>query len=277
MTLTIEPVTTMLGARVSGLRLPDADDATLDDIRKAVADHKVLFFSEQHLSPEEHLAFAHRMGELDIAAFGPKHPEHPEMTVLDQQAPKGQGADAWHTDNTYVECPPSYTILQSVLLPELGGDTCFADMTAAWNALSPTIQELLLGLTATHDLTKTLTQAIADGNSDADLAEMQAKYPPTHHPIARAHPVTGEIALFVNGNFTTRIDGVTQAESDSLLPMLLHQVDSPAVQCRHRWAAGDLTMWDNRVVQHYAVPDYTSRRIMHRLTIAGERPQGPAS
>jgi taurine dioxygenase len=173
-----------------------------------------------------------------------------------------------------VTCPPSYTILQSELLPPLGGDTCFADMYAAWDALSPAMRELLSGLTATHDLTKTLTKAIADGNSDADLGAMQAAYPPVHHPIARVHPETGRTALFVNGNFTTRIDGLSEAESDAILAMLLAHVGSPAFQCRHRWSQGDLTMWDNRAVQHYAVPDYTSRRIMHRLTIAGDEPRG---
>ena len=277
MTLTFEPVTPVLGARVSGIALGAATDAEIIEIRAAINEYKVLFFADQGLPPEEHLAFARRMGEIDIAAFGPKHPDHPEMTVLDQNAPKGQGADAWHTDNTYVACPPSYTILQSVLLPELGGDTCFADMYAAWDALSPAMQELLSGLTATHDLTKTLTRAIADGNSDADLGAMQKIYPPVHHPIARVHPETGRTALFVNGNFTTKIDGLSGAESDALLAMLLSQVGSPPFQCRHRWSEGDLTMWDNRAVQHFAVPDYTSRRIMHRLTIAGDEPRGPQS
>ncbi|MEZ5246874.1 MAG: TauD/TfdA family dioxygenase [Acidimicrobiales bacterium] len=275
MSLSIDRVTPGLGARVTGLSLADATDADLDAIRTAIAEHRVLFFADQNLEPADHLAFARRMGEIDVAAFGPKHPDHPEMTVLDQNAPKGEGADAWHTDNTYVACPPSYTILQSVLLPPMGGDTCFADMYAAWDALSPAMQTLLSGLTATHDLTKTLTRAIADGNSDADLGAMQAAYPPVHHPIARVHPETGRTALFVNGNFTTKIDGLTASESAALLPMLYAHISSPALQCRHRWSEGDLAMWDNRAVQHYAVPDYTSRRVMHRLTITGEAPQGP--
>jgi len=273
----VEPVTPAIGARVSGVALSEATDAELDAIRAAISEHKVLFFADQQLSPHDHLEFARRMGEIDVAAFGPKHDDHPEMTVLDQLAPKGQGADAWHTDNTYVACPPSFTILQSVMLPPLGGDTCFSDMYAAWDALSPAMQTLLSGLTATHDLTKTLTRAIADGNSDADLGAMQAAYPPVHHPIARTHPETGRTALFINGNFTTKIDGLSESESTALLAMLLAHVGLPGFQCRHRWTEGDLTMWDNRAVQHFAVPDYTSRRIMHRLTIAGERPKGPPS
>ena len=277
MSIAVQPITPNIGASVTGVALGEANDDDIAGVKAAVAEHKVLFFPEQHLSAEDHLAFARRMGEIDIAAFGPKHADHPEMTVLDQLAPKGEGADAWHTDNTYVACPPSYTILQSVMLPDLGGDTCFADMYAAWNALSPAMQTMLSGLTATHDLTKTLTRAIADGNSDADLGAMQATYPPVHHPIARVHPETGRTTLFINGNFTTKIDGLTAPESDALLAMLLNHVGHPAFQCRHRWNEGDLTMWDNRAVQHFAVPDYTSRRIMHRLTIAGEQPQGPTS
>ena len=275
MTMQIEPVTPSIGARVIGISLAAATDDDIAAITAAIAEHKVLFLPDQSLAPGDHLAFARRMGEIDVAAFGPKHPDFPEMTVLDQNAPKGQGADAWHTDNTYVTCPPSYTILQSVLLPDLGGDTCFADMYAAWEALSPAMQGLLSGLTATHDLTKTLTRAIADGNSDADLGAMQAAYPPVHHPIARVHPETGRTALFINGNFTTRIDGLSEAESSALLTMLLTHVGAPPFQCRHRWSEADLTMWDNRAVQHYAVPDYTSRRIKPRRTVAGEEPRGP--
>lgn len=274
MTLVVDPVTQTIGARVSGIDLAEAGAGDLPAILDAVAEHKVLFFADQDLTPEAHLAFARRLGPIDVAAFGPKHERHPEITVLDQTTPKGQGADAWHTDNTYVSCPPSYTVLQSVQLPPLGGDTCFADMYAAWEALSPAMQEFLSGLTATHDLTKTLSRAIADGNSDADLGAMQQAYPPVHHPIARRHPDTGRIALFVNGNFTTRIDGLREQESDPLLAMLLGHVGSPEFQCRHRWSAGDLTMWDNRSVQHFAVPDYRARRVMHRLTIAGDAPQG---
>jgi taurine dioxygenase len=272
MTLVAAPVTSTIGATVTGVDLAAPSQADIDAVSAAVLEHKVLFFPDQSLEPEAHLAFARRLGEIDIAAFGPKHPDHPEMTVLDQEAPTGQGADAWHTDNTYVDRPPSFTVLQSVLLPSLGGDTCFADMYAAYETLSAPMRALLDGLTATHDLTKTLTRAIADGNSDADLASMQAAFPPVHHPVVRTHPDTRRRALFVNGNFTTHIDGLTAAESEALLPMLLDHVGSPAFQCRHRWTPGTLTMWDNRCVQHYAVPDYSSRRVMHRLTVTGDEP-----
>lgn len=273
MGLVIEPVTPRLGAVVTGVRVAGASDDVVASIRSAVLQHQVLFFPDQNLEPAAQLEFARQLGAIDVAPFGPKHVDHPEMTVLDQEAPKGQGADAWHTDNTFVAAPPSFTILQSVLLPDLGGDTCFADMYSAYEALSAPICGLLDGLTATHDLTMTLTRAIADGNSDADLAAMQKAWPPVHHPVVRTHPETGRRALFVNGNFTTRLDGLTDAESAALLALLFDHIGSPEFQCRHRWTPGTLTMWDNRCVQHYAVPDYTSRRIMHRVTVAGDAPR----
>ena len=276
MTLRVVPTTPTLGATVTGIDLASVIAGDIEAVIAAILEHKVLFFAEQHLSPEAQLAFARRLGEIDVAPFGPKHPDHAEMTVLDQVSPKNQGADAWHTDNTYLSCPPSFTILQSVMLPELGGDTCFADMYAAFDALSSEMQAFLCELTATHDLTKTLKRAIADGNADVDLAMMQQRWPSVHHPVVRVHPDTGRKALFVNGNFTTKIDGLTSAESEAFLSMLLEHISSPAFQCRHRWTGGTLTMWDNRCVQHYAVPDYTSRRVMHRLTIAGTKPTGVA-
>ena len=275
MTLRVVPTTPTLGATVTGIDLANVTAGDIEAVIAAILEHKVLFFTGQHLSPEAQLAFARHLGEIDVAPFGPKHPDYPEMTVLDQVSPKNQGADAWHTDNTYLSCPPSFTILQSVMLPELGGDTCFADMYAAFDALSPQMQAFLCELTATHDLTKTLKRAIADGNADVDLAMMQQQWPPVHHPVVRVHPDTGRKALFVNGNFTTKIDGLTSAESEAFLSMLLEHISSPAFQCRHRWTGGTLTMWDNRCVQHYAVPDYTSRRVMHRLTITGTKPTGP--
>ena len=216
MTLRVVPTTPTLGATVTGIDLASVTAGDIEAVIAAILEHKVLFFTGQHLSPEAQLAFARRLGEIDVAPFGPKHPDHAEMTVLDQVSPKNQGADAWHTDNTYLSCPPSFTILQSVMLPELGGDTCFADMYAAFDALSSQLQAFLCELTATHDLTKTLKRAIADGNADVDLAMMQQQWPPVHHPVVRVHPDTGRKALFVNGNFTTRIDGLTSAESEGV-------------------------------------------------------------
>ncbi len=273
MTLDVTPLTVHTGALVTGVSLRSAGASDIADIEAALRERMVLFFPDQALRPDEQMRLAIQLGEIDVAPFGPKHPDVAELTVLDQQAPRGEGADAWHSDNTFLATPPKFTMLQAVQLPDLGGDTCWANMYAAYDALSEPLKAMLDGLTATHDLSKMLVKAVEQGNSDADLTVMRAQYPPEHHPVVRTHPETGRKALFVNGNFTTRIDGLGDAENAAILPLLLDRVNSPDIQCRFRWTPGTLALWDNRCLQHYAVPDYTSRRIMHRLTIAGDRPR----
>ncbi len=273
MTLTVEPLTTATGAVVTGIELRDIDETNVAEFEQLVLDNLVVFFPGQALEPAEQMRLALLLGDIDVAPFGPKHPDVPEMTVLDQQSPLGEGADAWHSDNTFRGEPPSYTMLQSVLLPPVGGDTCWANMYEAYDALSEPMQGFLDGLTATHDLSKMLEVAVARGNSDADLGEMRRLYPPEHHPVVRTHPRTGRKALFVNGNFTTRIDQLSDAESRTTLKLLLEHIQSPLFQCRFHWQPGTLALWDNRCLQHYAVPDYDSRRIMHRFTISGDRPK----
>lgn len=272
MTLDIAALTATTGALVTGVSLRSVD-LDIAAIESALHEHLVLVFPEQSLQPDEQLRLARALGEIDVAPFGPKHQHFGELTVLDQQAPRGEGADAWHSDNTFLATPPRYTLLQAVQLPPLGGDTCWANMYEAYDALSDALKEMLDGLTATHDLSKMLARAVAQGNSDADIAAMREQYPPEHHPVVRTHPVTNRKALFVNGNFTTHIDGLGDAENAAILPLLLDTVNSPRIQCRYRWEPGALALWDNRCLQHYAVPDYTSRRVMHRLTITGDRPR----
>lgn len=273
MSLHVEPLTASTGAVVTGVDLSAGGADLVAEIESLLFDRLVLFFPGQAMEPAAQMALAQQFGGIDVAPFGPKHPDVPEMTVLDQQAPRGEGADAWHSDNTFLASPPKYTMLQSVLLPDVGGDTCWANMYEAYDALSPAMQSFLEPLTATHDLSKMLVKAVEQGNSDADLGQMRIAYPPEHHPVVRTHPETGRKALFVNGNFTTRIDELSDAESSAMLGLLLAHVQSPYFQCRFRWQPGTLALWDNRCLQHYAVPDYSSRRIMHRFTISGDRPR----
>ena len=271
--LEIRPVTAAIGAEIRGLDLSlplDADGVAA--LTHALHEHLVLFFRDQDITPTEQLDLARRFGEVQVAPFGPKLEAHPEITVLDQSKPAGQGADSWHTDNTYMPNPPMGSILRAVRLPSVGGDTCFASMYAAYDALSTEMKHFLDGLRAEHDLTRTLTRAIRDGHSDADLASMQKQWPPSEHPVIRTHPVTGRKCLFVNGNFTTRITNLSEQESDALLLFLIEHIRSPSFQCRLRWQPATIAFWDNRVVQHYGVPDYAERRIMHRVTLDGDRP-----
>jgi taurine dioxygenase len=269
----IRPMTAVIGAEVSGVDLRAPLEApVVAQLERALHEHLVLFFRDQPLTPEQHIAFARQFGTLSVAPFGPKHPDHPALTVLDQTTPKGEGADSWHTDNTFMPEPPMGSILRALQLPSVGGDTCFASMYAAYEALSPALRELIDGLTALHDLTKTLRTAIRTGRAADDLAEMQRRWPPMEHPVVRTHPRTGRRALFVNANFTTRLIGLTDRENDVLLPFLIDHVRSPDFQCRFRWQAGSITFWDNRCAQHYGVPDYSERRLMHRVTLEGDRP-----
>jgi taurine dioxygenase len=273
-TLEIQPVTAEIGAEVHGIDLREPlDGATVRALRDALQRHLVLFFREQHITPAQHLAFAQHFGPISVAPFGPKHPDHPEITVLDQQTPKGEGADSWHADNTFMPEPPMGSILRAVLLPEVGGDTCFASGYAAYEALSPAMQQFLDGMHAVHDISRMLRKAIANGQATEPFEQMQKLWPPFSHPVVRTNPDTGRKCLFVNGNWTARIEGLTERENDALLPMLIDHIRSPEFQCRFRWREGSIAFWDNRWVQHYGVADYGGhRRVMQRVTIEGERP-----
>jgi taurine dioxygenase len=272
-TLEIRPLTPTIGAEIHGvdLREPLAPEA-VRAIDQALLDHLVVFFREQPLEPAQQIAFARQFGEISIPPFAPKYGTNPELVVLDQVHPKGEGADAWHSDNTFMSEPPMGSILRAVELPPLGGDTCFASMYAAYEALSAPIRRLIDGLRAVHDITKPLAKGIAAGHVKADLAEVQRRWPPVDHPVVRTHPVTRRRALFVNANSTTRILGLSERENDVLLPFLIDHVRSPEFQCRFRWQVDSVAFWDNRPTQHFAVPDYHRRRVMHRVTLAGDKP-----
>ncbi len=269
-TLEVRPLTAAIGAELSGVDLrQELPDATVAAIRQALLDHLVVFFRGQALSDEEHLALALRFGPLSVPPLATRYQDRPTVTVLDQVSPRGEGADEWHSDNTFMPNPPMGSILRAVQLPAVGGDTCFASMYAAYESLSPPLRSLAAGLSAVHDITKPMQKAIAAGHTTLDLAEMQERWPPVEHPVVVTHPETGRKGLFVNRNSTTRLVGVTDRENDVLLPFLLDHVRSPEFQCRFHWEPDSVAFWDNRCVQHYAVADYGDRRVMHRVTVDG--------
>jgi len=269
-TIEVTPLTAAIGAEVSGvdLRQPLADE-TVAALRAAWLDHLVVFFRGQALSDEEHLALAERFGPLSVPPLATRYQDRPTVTVLDQVSPKGEGADEWHSDNTFMAHPPMGSILRAVQLPPVGGDTCFASMYAAYDALSPPLRSLVDGLTAVHDITKPMRKAVAAGHTTLQLDEMQERWPPVEHPVVVTHPETGRKALFVNRNSTTHLVGVSERENDALLPFLLDHVRSPEFQCRFHWEPDSIAFWDNRCVQHYAVADYVDRRVMRRVTVDG--------
>jgi taurine dioxygenase len=273
--LAVAPLGPVIGAVVSGLDLRDDHaDAVIDDSRAALLAHKVLFFEDQDLNPAQQRDFARRFGELHTHPLYPGEDGAPEIMVVDNHPENPTDNDHWHTDVTFLERPAMGAILHARQLPPSGGDTLWASMTAAWQALSPSLRSYLETLSAVHDL------AYAFADSNAASAAGRERYekarlenPPVIHPVARTHPETGETALFVNSAFTARIKGLRREESRALLDFLFRHVQKPDFAVRWRWRQGAVAFWDNRCTQHYAVNDYLPhRRVMTRATIFGEKP-----
>ncbi len=272
--LDLAPVTTVFGAEVSGVDLAtDLDDATVAAVRAALLEHKVLFFRGQSLDPATQARVAARFGELTPAhPVEPSVEGHPEILSLDSD--DGARADVWHTDLTFQERPPLGAMLHAVVVPDAGGDTIWADMHAAYDALSPALRAFLESLTATHSATKA-GDYFAARDTNGDRAAATAAAAPAHHPVIRVHPETGRRSVFVNPLFTVKIDGLRRTESDALLA-LLHEVATRQEHLlRWRWRAGDVAFWDNRCTMHYALLDYgTDKRRMERVALEGDVPVG---
>jgi taurine dioxygenase len=274
--LEVSALTPTIGAEVRGVDLTrPLDDQVVAGIRRALLDHLVLFFRDQDLTVDDHLRFARYFGGIDLPPFRSAGADRPELTVLDQTAPKGQGADSWHADYTHRPEPPMASILRAVELPpDGGGDTCFASMYAAYDDLSPALRDFLDGLHAVNTL-QMMAERARERTPNVSLADDSAGgYPSFVHPVVRIHPETGRKLLNVNANWTKNIVELSDTESRALLDLLLHHLKSPDYQCRFRWQPNSIAFWDNRAVQHFAIADYHQRRIMHRITITGDRPYG---
>ena len=281
--LELRRITRCIGAEVDGIDLARLDDAGFSAVHAALLAHQVLVFRGQRLTPAEHLAFARRFGEAEPPhpVFG-QVPEYPQVSVIETRGDEGVYNDEWHTDVTFRECPARGSILHARVLPPSGGDTLWASMTAAYEALSAPIRQLIDGLSAEHDIRGSGPFAhvpsyrdvvLARPNGREQLRDIEERFPPVVHPVVRTHPETGRRALFVNRSFTTRIVELSKHESMALLGLLLEHAASPNFQMRHRWQVDDLVMWDNRCTQHFAVNDYApARRVMHRVTVLGDRP-----
>lgn len=275
-TITLHRTTGVLGAEVVGIDLAaELDETTIGAIRDALVEHHVLFFRDQELTPEQQMAFGRRFGELDTHPFVEGRSDHPEVleivTEPDDTANFGGG---WHTDVTFLEEPDLGSILYAVEIPEVGGDTLFADQHAAYDALSDTMQELLDGLRAVHSAGPQYgaggysTKSKAMSTRNAELAATTVE-----HPVVRTHPESGRKGLYVNPAFCTGIVGMRRDESAALLGFLYRHATKEAFTCRFRWTPGALAMWDNRSVMHYALHDYAGeRRHMRRITVRGDRP-----
>jgi len=271
----LKPLTPTIGAEVEGLDLrgPLAGEV-IDGLRAALLDWKVLFFRDQPIDTEQHLAFARRFGELEIHPFTANKPGYPEILVLHHDEARPGTQNHWHSDVTWREEPSLGSILRAVEIPPVGGDTLFADMYAAYEGLPDDIKAKIEGRSAVHAATGFMNRKRASGASAEELAELAAKYPAVEHPIVRTHPETGRKGLYVNTLFTKHIVGMAPEQSSALLAYLYSRASIPEYQCRFRWRANSIAFWDNRASQHYAASDYwPAVRIVERATIVGDRPR----
>ena len=265
----IRPLTGTLGAEITGVDMAAVDDATRDDLRKAFLDHKVLVLRDQHVTTEDHIAFGRLFGELEVHPFIEDVDAHPEIVVLHSTEDNQFVASGWHSDVTWREEPSMGSVLRATILPPVGGDTCFADATAAYDRLSDEWKERVDDLFAIHDHMRVFGKGVPDDEKEAT----RAKYPPARHPVIRTHPETGARGIYTNIGFTSHIEGVDAEESDEILRHLRDAIKDPSVQCRIRWDIDTFVMWDNRCTQHCATNDFfPNERRMERVTIVGDRP-----
>jgi taurine dioxygenase len=264
------PLSPTVGAEIGGVSLTaPIDDDTLAEIHRALLEHKVIFFRDQDVTPEQHVAFARRFGALETHPFVPHRDGHPEVMVLKKNDRMGGYENVWHSDVTWRLAPSLGSVLLAREVPPVGGDTLFCDMYAAYEGLDDELRNSLDGLRAVHDFTHTFGRFM----SAEELQQKQQEFPPAEHPVVRTHPETGRKGLYVNAVFTSHIVGLTREASDQLLDVLCRQACVPEYQCRFRWRQHSVAFWDNRAVQHYAASDYyPQRRLMERVTICGDVP-----
>jgi taurine dioxygenase len=262
-----------LGAEVRGIQLADGlDDASFAEVHRAFLEHQVLFFKDQReIPPEVQVAIAERFGELHFHPAAPQMSGHPAVfEIYAHKDSKIANGEFWHSDVSCDEEPPLGTILQMQVLPDLGGDTLFANMYAAYDTLSQPLREMLIGLTATHGSEHVYRGRYADRGVD----DGGKQYPEAIHPVVRTHPETGKRALYVNRTFTTRLNELSQHESDAVLELLFTHSEQIAFQVRFRWSQFDVAFWDNRCTLHHAIWDYwPNERKGRRVTIKGDRPK----
>jgi taurine dioxygenase len=266
-TIEVAKLTPHIGAEIGGVDLTrPLGNQQFQEVHDALMENLVIFFRDQNLTHDQHKDFARKFGKLAIHPLHVPIDGHPEIVTIhaDENSQHAPGED-WHTDMSCMAVPPMGSMLRLTEVPPVGGDTLFASMYAAYERLSPAMQQFLSGFVAAHD-----------GNPifgrDGRKPRQGERFPVTEHPVVRAHPVTGRKMLFVNYEFTTRIKGLSKAESDALLQMLFRHIETPELQCRFSWQPNSVALWDNRCAQHHAMWDYfPQRRHGYRITIEDDR------
>jgi taurine dioxygenase len=278
-TISVKPIAGALGAEIAGVDLSDPlSDRAIGEIRAALLDHLVIFFHDQHLTPEQQLDFGRRFGRLQVHEFVEALAGFPEILEVRKEPEETRNfGGGWHTDVSYLERPSLGSVLYAREVPEFGGDTMFANQYRAYESLSDGMKEMLDGMTAIHSARRpygpNAARAQAYGPSSMHFIFSEAAHAEIEHPVVRTHRETGKKALYVNRTFTLRFKDMTEEESAPLLSYLCDHAVRPEFTCRFRWRANSIAFWDNRCVQHNAINDYGGeRRVMRRVTIEGERP-----
>jgi taurine dioxygenase len=264
----IERLTPAIGAEISGVDLGHITPGLVDEVREALLEHKVVFFREQQITREQHIDFARQFGSLEIHPATPKDQPQPEVLQI-AHGPDSRGAENfWHSDVTWREQPSLGSILRAIEIPSVGGDTLFSNMSLAYDRLPDATKERIENLVAVHDIARVFAKRL-----NKKPEELHEKYPPMEHPVVRTHPETKQRAVYVNGAFTSHIQGMDAQESRLLLDELFMSAWNPEVQCRFKWRVGSIAFWDNRSSQHFAASDYfPASRVMERVTVAGDKP-----
>ena len=277
--LRIERLGPAFGAIVHGVDLAQVDDAIAFDLRRALLAHKVLFFRGQDAFDDDaQVRLGNLLGELTAGHPVAGTHERKEIYSIDSSDPEFSFSDEWHTDVTFMKEPPAISVLRAVTLPDYGGDTSWADAQAAYDSLSEPFRGLVDQLVAAHDGNREWGAYLRKNGGQEWSGEVVTELPVVEHPVVRVHPETGRRGLFVNPGFTSHIVGVSQAESRAILDVLYAHLTQPEHTIRHRWAPGDVGIWDNRATSHYANRDYVDAnlgpRAMRRVTVGGDKPVG---
>ena len=274
--LKFTPRSPHLGAFIEGVNLHEnLKPSSVAEIKSVLLEFGVIFFKNQTVDKTQQLRLASQLGTIEEP-----HPvfdndkSDTRLTIIESKGRTHDAEHYWHTDVTYQEAPSMASILVAKKIPESGGDTLFASMYTAYDTLSPSIQKMLESLTAQHSFERgwaTTFRMLENG--EEKLHKLKQVFPLMTHPVLRTHPDTGRTSLYVNEYYTSRINELSEFESDAVLRMLFHHSQLPDFQVRHTWHVGDVAIWDNRCTQHYASHDYGSaHRIMNRVSLQGDRP-----
>ncbi len=278
--IAVKPFAGAMGAEIEGVDLATLDDATFEELYRAWLRHHVIVLRDQKITPEQQIAFAHRFGEIHHHPFMKGMDDYPDiLEIVKEPGAEYTFGSTWHTDQMFNPQPAKATMLYAHETPSAGGDTMFANMHLAYDALSDGMKGMLAGVK---------TWCVGDGFRRSGASKRQERYKgnaqmaskvrdpgnlqtESAHPLIRTHPETGRKALYL-GNHVQTLHGFEDAEAEPILDFLREHAVRPEFTCRVNWKPGTITVWDNRSVQHFAVADYTERRRMHRITICGDTP-----